>query len=194
MMRVVSASVLAAVLAVLVPGVALAQMGQPAATNNPFSASLKTMYDGVSRNFVEAAEKFPEADYAFKPTPQVRSFGEIVGHLADANYASCARAKGEKNPNDGNSFEKETTKAGLVKAVKDAVAYCGTVYGIASDAMLLQMIKVGEREMLRSTSLVGNISHSNEHYGNIVTYMRLKGLVPPSTERSQQPMPRPSSH
>jgi uncharacterized damage-inducible protein DinB len=164
------------------------------AAGNPFSASLKTMYDGVARNFVEAAEKFSEADYAFKPTPQVRSFGELVGHLADANYASCARAKGEKNPNDGNSFEKQTTKAALVKGVKDAVAYCGTVYGVTADAMLLQTIKVGEREMLRSTPLVGNISHSNEHYGNIVTYMRLKGLVPPSTERAQQPMPKPSSH
>jgi uncharacterized damage-inducible protein DinB len=193
MMRVVSAVVLATAL-VVASGVASAQMSQPTAASNPFSASLKTMYDGVARNFVEAAEKFPEADYAFKPTPQVRSFGELVGHLADANYASCARAKGEKNPNDGNSFEKVTTKAGLVQGVKDAVAYCGTVYGTASDAMLMQMIKVGEREMLRSTPLVGNISHSNEHYGNIVTYMRLKGLVPPSTERSQQPMPRPSSH
>ncbi len=171
-------------------------MSPAPAAANPLSASLKTMYDGVARNFVEAAEKVSEADYAFKPTPDVRTFGGLVGHLADANFTACARAKGEKNPNDGNSFEKVTAKADLVKAVKDAVTYCGTVYSGATDTMLLQSMKVGEppnqREMLRVTPLVGNISHSNEHYGNIVTYMRLKGLVPPSTERAQQPMRAPS--
>jgi uncharacterized damage-inducible protein DinB len=189
----------------LAVGRASAQMSPAPAAANPLSASLKTMYDGVARNFVEAAEKVSEADYAFQPTPDVRTFGRLVGHLADANYAACARAKGEKNPNDGNSFEmgaeraeaaKVTAKADLVKAVKDSVAYCGTVYGGATDTTLLQSMKVGEppnqREMLRVTPLVGNISHSNEHYGNIVTYMRLKGLVPPSTERAQQPMRAPS--
>ena len=187
--------VVVAVCALVAVGSASAQMSPAPAAANPLSASLKTMYDGVARNFVEAAEKVSEADYAFQPTAEVRTFGRLVGHLADANYTACARAKGEKNPNEGNSFEKVTAKADLVKAVKDAVAYCGAAYG-ATDAALLQTIKVGEppnqREMLRATPLVGNISHSNEHYGNIVTYMRLKGLVPPSTERSQQPARAPS--
>ena len=109
---------------------------------------------------------------------------------------TCSRAKGEKNPNEG-SFEKKTSKADLVKGLNDAIAYCDSVYGSASDSMLMQSVKVGEppnqRDVMRASMLIGNISHTNEHYGNMVTYMRLKGLVPPSTERAQQ-MRRPSGH
>ena len=119
-------TVFAAVLATT----AIARAQMPAAGgDNPLSASVKGMFDNIKRNITEAAAKMPEENYGFKPTPEVRSFGEIVGHLADANYLLCSRAKGEKNPNDGNSFEKKTAKADLVKALNDAVAYCDGVYG-----------------------------------------------------------------
>ncbi len=176
------------------PAVAAAQM--PASgSSNPLSGSLKNMYDGIKRNLTESADKMTEANYAFKPTPEVRSFGELIGHLANANYMLCSRVKGEKNPNDGNDLEKKTAKADLVKGLQDAIAYCDGVYGAATDGMALELVKTGEppnqRDVPRAQWLISNIAHNNEHYGNIVTYLRLKGLVPPSTERAQQ-MRRPS--
>ena len=175
---------------------AAAQMPQASAAN-PLTSTLKGMFDGIKKNLTESAEKMPEANYAFKATPDVRSFGELIGHVANANYMLCSRVKGEKNPNDGNDFEKKTAKADLVKGLQDAVAYCDGVYGTATDAMAMELVKTGEppnqREVPRANWLIGNIAHNNEHYGNIVTYLRLKGIVPPSTERAQQ-MRRPSGH
>ena len=153
---------------------------------DPLSGTLKALWDGVKRNIVESAEKMPEADYAFKPTPDVRSFGELLGHVANSNFNYCARVKGEKNPNEGNDIEKKTAKADLQKGLADSFAYCDGVYGTMTDAKAMEIVKIGQREAPRAGLLIANISHDNEHYGNIVTYMRLKGLVPPSTARTQK--------
>lgn len=166
---------------------AMAQGPTPAgAQPDPLSRAVKGLWDGVKRNIAESAEKMPEANFAFKPTPDVRSFGELLGHVANSNYSSCAMAKGEPNPNQGNDFEKKTAKADLVKAITDAQAYCDSVYGSMNDMKAMEPIKAGQNEVPRLRPLISNISHANEHYGNIVTYFRLKGMVPPSTERSQQ--------
>jgi uncharacterized damage-inducible protein DinB len=157
-----------------------------AAAADPLSRTVKGMWDGVKRNIAESADKMPEANFSFKPTPEVRSFGELLGHVANSAYAYCARAKGEANPNQGNDFEKKTAKADLVKAISDSFAYCDGVYGSLTDAKALEMIKAGQNEVPRLSPLISNISHTNEHYGNVVTYMRLKGLVPPSTERTMK--------
>jgi uncharacterized damage-inducible protein DinB len=150
------------------------------------SAGVKRAWDNIKRNVGEAAEKMPEANYSFKPTPDVRSFGELVGHVAETHYAYCARAKGEQMPVERGSIEKKTAKADLVKALQDSIAACDGVY-TSTDEALLKMTKMGNNETAPITVLWGNISHTNEHYGNMVTYMRLKGLVPPSTERAQAP-------
>ncbi len=170
-------------------GVAPALAQAPAATaapGDPLSRAVKGLWDGVKRNVAESADKMPEANFAFKPTPEVRSFGELLGHVANSAFSSCARAKGEANPNQGNDFEKKTAKADLVKAIGDAFAYCDGVYGTLTDTTALEMIKAGQNQVPRVSPLISNISHTNEHYGNIVTYMRLKGLVPPSTERTMK--------
>jgi uncharacterized damage-inducible protein DinB len=151
------------------------------------SAGLKRSWDGIKRNVSEAAEKMPEANYSFKPAPEVRSFGEMVGHIAESQHATCARLKGEQVPFERGSIEKKTAKADLVKAMQDSIAACDGVYGTATDESLIKLTKVGQNELSPVNALWGNISHSNEHYGNLVTYMRLKGLVPPSTERAQAP-------
>ncbi|MFB3854480.1 MAG: DinB family protein [Vicinamibacterales bacterium] len=170
------------------------------APQDPLSASLKALYDGVKRNVVESADKVPEADYAFKPTPEVRSFGELFGHIANSNFSSCARVKGEKNPNTGNDFEKTPTKAAIKKALADSFAYCDGVYAAMTDAKALAPVpatapsappapgaKPAPPAPPAARLLVSVVSHTNEHYGNLVTYMRLKGMVPPSTERTQKP-------
>lgn len=180
---------------------ALAVAQQPA---DPLSASLKALYDGVKRNVVESADKVPEADYAFKPTPEVRSFGEMFGHIANSNYSYCSRVNGEKNPNAGNDFEKTPTKAAMKKALADSFAYCDQVYAGMTDAKALAAVpaaspatppaagaKPAPPPPLAARILVTVVSHTNEHYGNLVTYMRLKGMVPPSTERTQKP---PAKH
>ena len=150
------------------------------------SAGVKRAWDGIKRNVSEAAEKMPEANYSFKPTPDVRSFGELVGHVAASQHSVCARVKGDPPP-DLRNHEKLTAKADLVKVLQDSIAACDAVYGAATDESLVKLMKVGQNEIAPVSALWGNISHSNEHYGNMSTYMRLKSLVPPSTERAQAP-------
>ena len=177
---------------------AMAQMPAPAAgaAADPFAKALKSSYDTVSRYLAGSAEKMPEANYAFKPTPEVRSFGEIVGHVANSQYSYCARIKGEKNPNEGNDFEKKTAKADLVKALNDSTAYCAPVYGTMTDVAAIEPIaappapapaagapaRAPQPPAMKLRFLLGNVTHLQEHYGNLVTYLRLKGLVPPSSE------------
>lgn len=175
--------------AILVCSVAvLMASALPAAgQSRALAEALDRMNAGVARNVVEAAEKMSDADYAFQPAPDktVRSFGGFVGHIANANFNYCSRVKGEANPNKEN-FEKVTDKAKLVAGIKAATAYCDAVYKAQTDAALSEMVAMGKSEQPKGQVLVQNISHNNEHYGNLVTYMRLKGLVPPSTERAQQ--------
>jgi uncharacterized damage-inducible protein DinB len=137
----------------------------------------------------EAADSMPANEYAFKPTPQVRSFSELIGHVASANFFFCSQAKGEKLPSTTN-YEKATGKAVLQKGLNDSLAYCDAVYDSTTDSNFSQLVKTpgpnGERDTTRGAVLTFNTAHNNEHYGNIVVYMRLKGHVPPSTARTQE--------
>jgi uncharacterized damage-inducible protein DinB len=152
----------------------------------PLSATLKSMWDGLKLNLVQSAEKMPEADYGFQPTKDVRTFGQMIAHVANSSFSYCARGKGEDNPNKEDFEKTKTAKADIVKALNDAVAYCDGVYGGMTDAAAMELVKAGQNLAPKARYLITNISHDNEHYGNLVTYMRLKGLVPPSTERAQQ--------
>lgn len=146
------------------------------------AGDLKAMWSSVSNNVVRSAEKMPEEDYAFKPAPEVRSFGQIIGHVADAQYMMCAAAKGEKR--DPAQVEKtKTSKADLSAALKESVAYCDAVYSGLTDAKAAETVKMFGRERTRFGALIMNLNHTMEHYGNLVTYLRIKGLVPPSSER-----------
>lgn len=153
---------------------------------NPVSESIRNSWNGAKRNMTESAEQMPEADYAFKPVDTVRTFGEILAHVAGANYAFCAAARGEKAPYAEDYFEKSAkTKAAIVKAVADSHAYCDGAYTAVTDATAGQMVAnpFGSGQSPRSSQLIGNIGHVNEHYGNLVTYFRIKGMVPPSSKR-----------
>jgi uncharacterized damage-inducible protein DinB len=153
-----------------------------AASSNPITASEKGFYTVVSGEVIAAAEKMPEQNYSFKPTPEVRSFGQLVGHVADAQYLFCSMASGEPNPK--KAIEKTmTTKADLVSALKDAVAYCNKAYAGMTDAQGSQMVKMFNYDLARLTVFSVNTAHTDEHYGNMVTYLRIKGIVPPSSEK-----------
>jgi uncharacterized damage-inducible protein DinB len=164
-----------------------APAAQPAPQTITLSAGMKRSWDGIKRNVLEAAEKMPDANYSFQPTADVRTFAGMVGHIAESQHGTCLRLKGEQIPFERGSIEKMTAKADLVKAMQASIAACDSVYGAATDESLVKLTKVGQNEIAPINMLWGNISHSNEHYGNLVTYMRLKGLVPPSTERAQAP-------
>lgn len=151
-----------------------------ASTANPITQSEKGLYLFMAGNVVSAAEKMPEENYSFKATPEVRSFGQLVGHVADANYMFCAQASGEANPMK-NIEKTKTSKADLVAALKDAVAYCSKTYDGMTDAKGSEMVKFMRFNLAKLTLLSLNTAHTDEHYGNMVTYMRLKGLVPPTS-------------
>ncbi|HEV8600205.1 MAG TPA: DinB family protein [Gemmatimonadales bacterium] len=156
---------------------ALSVTSTAAAQGNPAIAPLYEMTKGW---LVKSAEMMPEADYSFKPTPAVRSYGALVGHLADANFLMCATAKGEASPHAMGEFEKKTTKAELIQGLKDALAYCDPVYKMA-DAELSAPAEVFGIKMTRLGFAFLNVTHDNLHYGNLITYLRLKGLTPPSS-------------
>jgi len=168
---------------------AAAQTGQQPPPKDPLSTWLRNAYNGGKKNITRAADKMPEEFYTLRPGAQteVRTFGQIVGHLANFNDLWCSDAKGEKNPNQGNDFEKLAAKADLVKALNDALSYCDRLYSSLTDASGMEIIEVtndaGRKvQVLRISRLIQNHVHNNEHYGNMVTYLRMKSIVPPSSE------------
>ena len=162
---------------------AFAQQQQGAAAANASVNATKGVWSMVQGYLVRSAEQMPESLYAFKPTPAVRSFGQLVGHVADAQYMFCSTALGEKAPVMG-SFEKDaTTKAALVKAIRDSQAYCDKAYA-QNDAASSAPINLFGMSTTKLGALVFNASHDFEHYGNMVTYFRLKGMVPPSSQKN----------
>ena len=157
------------------------------AQDNPVSSAVKMQFGLAKSMLTRAAEKVPEGDYSFKPTDDVRSFGQVVGHVADAQYMFCSAAIGEKSPASGSVEKTKTTKADLVQALKDALAYCDKAYDGMTDTAGAQTVKFFGREMAKIGVLTFNNMHDYEHYGNMVTYMRMKNIVPPSSE------PRPAA-
>jgi uncharacterized damage-inducible protein DinB len=129
----------------------------------------------------QAADKMPEEEYAFKPDPGSRSFAQILGHVADANYLFCSAVLGEKNPAP-NAEKTKTTKAELKSALREAFVYCQKAYDALNDANAQETVKAFGQERNRLGVLWFNAAHNLEHYGNLVVYMRTKGIVPPSSE------------
>jgi len=171
---------------VLPAGAALAQdkpaPQKPAVTpENALSTWNKYAYGRIKGTLLKSAEKMPEENYSFKPVDTVRSYGQIIGHVADAQYLFCSIALGEKGPNLDVEHTK-TSKADLVAALNAAFAYCDKVYDGMTDASAVQIIKLFGNDAPRISALTVNNIHDMEHYGNLVTYMRMKNIVPPSSE------------
>ena len=161
---------------------AFAQAPKPAAAANPLVDGAKVDYRMVKAYVTRAAEQVPENLYAYKPTPEVRTFGQQFGHIAEENYGICAAAAGEKPP-VANIEKTLSAKADLVKALGESFAYCDKVFESLTDANAAIPGDFFGRPMAKLAIMTFNSSHDNLHYGNIVTYMRLNKLVPPSTRR-----------
>ena len=166
--------------------------GYPDELSPSLASSAKAMHAMIRRDLAEAAESMPADEYGFRPTPQVRTFGQIIGHVADANFFFCSQVVGAKSLVTAD-YAQITDKATLVKALNDSLAYCDRVYASTTDANFIQPVQIandsgkGSTKTLRGALLMYNVAHNNEHYGNLAVYMRLKGHVPPSTARTQQP-------
>lgn len=162
---------------------------QQSATSNPVSEYLRMAFAAVSTDFIAAAEIMPNDAYGFKPpgtAPEVRTFAQLIGHTAEVYSFVCAAAQNERDPLIGVDGDTIKEKARLVQMLKDAVAYCTNLYRGLTDASLSKMVvMMGTDGVGRMTTpanaAVFNIAHANEHYGNVVTYLRVKGLVPPAT-------------
>jgi uncharacterized damage-inducible protein DinB len=176
-MRILSVVAVAALVVVAGPALLAAQGAQPV------TQSVRASWNGAKDKIVKSATAMPEADYSFKPVDTVRTFGQILGHIAGANYEFCSAAKGEKTPHAEDAFEKLPTKAAIVKALEESVAYCDSVVAGVNDLTLGETIEMpfGMGKAARASAIIGNVGHLQEHYGNLVTYFRIKGIVPPSS-------------
>ena len=152
---------------------------------NPLTANAKVQFGALSGFVVRSAEKVPEDLYSFRATPEVRSMAELFGHVADAMFGMCSTAAGTKPPRTG--IEKVVlAKPALIAALKEGVSYCNSVYDSMTDQKGVETVQFVFGPTPRLSVLYFVVTHTYEHYGNLVTYMRLKNIVPPSSEPAKQ--------
>jgi uncharacterized damage-inducible protein DinB len=164
---------------VLTLGAAIACGCALAQNDNLLRTDVEASYTRIKNNVLKAADKVSEADYAFKATPEVRPFGQLLGHVADSNLRTCSTINGAAKTGDASS---KTAKADIVAALKDSFAECDKAFDALTDGTGPQTITVVRAQISKQAALWRMVSHDNEMYGTMSVYMRLKGLVPPSTE------------
>jgi uncharacterized damage-inducible protein DinB len=146
---------------------------------NPLISELKQFYTVRKGDLLKAADRMPNEGYDFKPTPDMRTFGQLIAHIADAQMSFCSGARGQ--PRRLNAASK-TSKVDLAAALKASFDECDSVFDSTTDATATQMVKAGDTEHSRFWSLLYATLHDNEEYGYLAVYLRLKDLVPPSTD------------
>src|SRR5262249_37424611 len=141
----------------------------------------KKAYGTQKKVLVGFAEKMPEENYNFKPTDTVRSYGQIIGHIAESQYFMCSIVLGEKNP--ALKIEQtKTSKNDLIAALKEAFTYCDKAYDSMTDATGAQIVKFQGSDTPKLSVLSANIMHTVGHRGNLITYLRIKNIVPPTSD------------
>jgi uncharacterized damage-inducible protein DinB len=151
---------------------------------NPLTTVSKNMYAIAKKDILGSADKVPDEMWSFQPTKDVRTFGQLIAHVADAQYEFCGVAAEGKSVSK-NIEKTSKTKAEIVPALKDAFAYCDAAYAKLTDAGAADMVSFFNMRITKLGAMDFNIAHTMEHYGNLVTYMRIKGIVPPSSEPRQ---------
>jgi uncharacterized damage-inducible protein DinB len=151
---------------------------------NPLTTVSKNIYAIAKKDILGSADKVPDEMWSFQPTKDVRTFGQLIAHVADAQYEFCGVAAEGKSVSK-NIEKTSKTKAEIVPALKDAFAYCDAAYAKLTDAGAADMVSFFNMRITKLGAMDFNIAHTMEHYGNLVTYMRIKGIVPPSSEPRQ---------
>lgn len=152
---------------------------------NPLSANFKASWTNISGLLARMAEKMPEENYRFKPTPEMADFGVRIAHAINFNMRGCATAKGETKP---LTFSAAPTKADVLAAMKETNAYCDGVFNALTDADAMTMITGGRGGPRQKFAILQGtvLEHSQEMYGYMAPYLRLKGIVPPSSDRNER--------
>jgi uncharacterized damage-inducible protein DinB len=154
-----------------------------AETTTPYLSEIRQYYyEAVKRNISAMVEKVPEEHFGFKPVPEVRSFGESVAHVADAQARNCNLVSGAGSKT--LDADKKKTKAELAAALKESFAICDAALAALTESSAREMVTMGQSgfQLSKLSLLVSMISHSNEQHGYMAMYLRLKGIVPPATE------------
>jgi uncharacterized damage-inducible protein DinB len=147
---------------------------------NPLIATSKAIFAISQRNVMGSVEKVPEEMWSYQPTKDVRTFAQLFAHIADGQYEFCGVASEGKVVDKG--IEKTArTKAEISAALKEAFAYCDTAYAGLNDTKAAEMVQFFGMKITRLGAMDFNTAHNMEHYGNLVTYMRMKNIVPPSS-------------
>lgn len=146
----------------------------------PMIAEGKAAYDAIKNNILKSAEKMPEEAYGFAPVKEERTWAALMGHIADAQTRICGMAAGEMKKANSSAL---TAKADLVKALKASNESCDAVWAATTPENAQHMAKMFGRDLTRLSVLIYNTTHDNESYGTMAVYMRLKGIVPPSSEK-----------
>ena len=164
--------------ALLILAAALA--GPLAAQTNPAIAEAKQMYESVKNNLIKAAEKMPEGDYSYKPTPEQQTFAQRIAHVA-GQARGCSGLIGDPKSVDTSKME----KVALVSALKQSFDFCDAAWASMNDKTAVEMVASRGGQRSKLGVLIGNTNHDSELYGYISVYLRLKGEVPPSSERGR---------
>jgi uncharacterized damage-inducible protein DinB len=161
----------------------LMMSGSALGQGSPLPSEVQGGYARVKVNIIKAAEKMPPEDYSYKPTPDIRTFARVVNHVTEAQMHSCGAAN-HADPSAAQKVPPETAdKAVIVEALKASFAECDKAYAALTDANMAEMLQAGPVTRSRLGLLWGNVSHDNEQYATLALYLRLKGLVPPSSEK-----------
>lgn len=161
------------------PALAIAQGN---GESSAITSSLSTLHKITTTNIMKTAEMLSDDLYAYRPTGDVRTAGEMLAHIANAQYLFCSAAAGVENPSQVNFEETATSKADIITALRGAFEYCDGVYSGMNDVSGAEMRSLfGRMELAASAVMAFNSAHNYEHYGNLVTYMRMNGIVPPSS-------------
>ena len=150
---------------------------------SPLASEVQRAYAGVKPNILKAAEKMPAEDYGYKPTPDIRTFARVVNHVTEAQSHICGAAN-HVDPSAAPKVPADTAdKAAILEALNASFAECDKAYAGLTDANMTELLAAGPAKRTRLSLLWGNVSHDNEQYATLSLYLRLKGLVPPSSEK-----------
>jgi hypothetical protein len=152
----------------------------PLQAQNALSSEAQQAWARTQGNTVAAAERMPEESYSFKPAPESQSFGELVAHTANSAMGVCSSVNGASKQAGADA---KGSKAAMVAALKAAMAECDKAYGALTDANATDMIEGRRGKRSRLGTLYGNTIHIEHEYAQMAVHLRLKGLVPPSSDR-----------
>ena len=155
--------------------------GTPQAAGTQFASEAQGNYDRIKANILKAADKMPPESYSYKPTADIRSFGRVVNHVTEAQFHICGGANGVAEPPKAPA--ETADKAAIIEALKASFAECDKAYAGTTPANMTDLVSTGPTKWTRLSMLWGNIAHDNEQYATLSLYLRLKGIVPPSSEK-----------